>query len=175
VEEGSIYKLAGVVVEGSPVDSRTFAKIQSFKPGEVFQLPQIEEGREQVMRSLRRAGYMTAKSEWRRNIDEAARTVALALAIEPGPQFLFGKLDIQGLDIETEPAIRKLWTLKPGQPFNADYPDYFLQRVREDGVLDNLGATKSQLRLDEASRTVDVTLFFQGEKPAGIRRRAPRR
>lgn len=175
VEEGPVYKLAGVVVEGSPVDSRSFAKIQGFKPGEVFQLPQIEEGREQVMRALRRAGYMTAKSEWRRNIDDAARTVALTLAIEPGPQFQFGKLEIQGLDIETEPAIRKMWTLKPGQPFNADYPDYFLQRVREDGVLDNLGATKSQIRVDEASRTVDVTLLFQGEKPTGIRRRAPRR
>ncbi len=175
VEEGPVYKLAGVVVEGSPVDPRAFAKIPGFKPGEVFQLPAIEEGREQVMRAVRRAGYMTAKSEWRRNIDDAARTVALTLAIEPGPQFFFGKLEIQGLDIETEPAIRKMWALKPGQPFNADYPDYFLQRVREDGVLDNLGPTKSQLRVDESSRTVDVTLFFQGEKPTGIRRRTPRR
>jgi len=175
VEEGPVYKLAGVRIEGAPVDARLFAKIAGFKPGEVFQLPAIEEGREQVLRAVRRAGHMTAKSEWRRSIDDAARTVELTLSIEAGPQFRFGSLEIQGLDIETEPAIRKLWALKPGQPFNADYPDFFLQRVREDGVLDNLGATKSQVRVNEDSLTVDVTLVFQGEKPAGIRRRAPRR
>lgn len=171
VAEGPVYKLGYVTVEGAPVDPKAFSKITGFKRGDVFNLTALEEGREQVMRLLRRAGYMNAKSEWERKIDDAARTVDLTLKVDPGPQFSFGKLTIAGLDIVTEPEIRRLWALKPGQPFNADYPDYFLQRIREDGILDNLGKTKSHIQLNEDSRTVDVTLVFQGEASRELKRR----
>ena len=56
-----------------------------------------------------------------------------------------GRLTIQGLDVETEPHIKKLWALKRGQPFNAEYPDYFLARLVEDQIMDNLGRTKSAI------------------------------
>jgi len=171
VSEGPVYKLGYVTVQGAPVDPKAFSKISGFKRGEVFNLTAVEEGREQVMRLVRRAGYMNAKSEWLRKIDDAARTVDLTLNVDPGPQFSFGHLTIVGLDIVTEPEIRRLWALKAGQPFNADYPDYFLQRIREDGILDNLGKTKSQIQVNEDSRTVDVTLSFQGEPSREIRRR----
>ena len=65
-----------------------------------------------------------------------------------------------------EAAVKKLWALKEGQPFDADYPEYFLSRVREDGVFDNLGRTKSVVQVNEDDRTADVTLIFSGEKQA---------
>ena len=37
-----------------------------------------------------------------------------------------------------------------------------LARIREDGVFDNLGKTKAQVKLDDANRTADVTLSFAG-------------
>jgi outer membrane translocation and assembly module TamA len=86
--------------------------------------------------------------------------VDLTIHVEPGPQYVFGKLAVQGLDIIGEAAIRRIWGMKPGAPFDAGYPDYFLTRVREDGLFDNLGKTKSAIKLDEQAHTVDVTLVF---------------
>jgi outer membrane protein assembly factor BamA len=74
-------------------------------------------------------------------------------------------LTIEGLDIHTEPVIRKLWALKEGQPYNNEYPDLFLNRVREQGVFDNLGKTSAKINVNEKSRAVDVTLRFEGAPP----------
>jgi hypothetical protein len=34
--------------------------------------------------------------------------------------------------------------------------------VREEGIFDNLGKTRAESNIDEATHTVDVTLFFSG-------------
>jgi hypothetical protein len=70
-------------------------------------------------------------------------------------------LDIKGLDLIGEPAIRKIWGLKPGKPFNAEYPDYFLNNVREQGLFDGLKQTRAETKLDDKALTADVTLYFK--------------
>jgi hypothetical protein len=84
-----------------------------------------------------------------------------------------GKLTVQGLDLDGEAEIRRLWAIKPGAPFDAEYPDLFLTTIREDGLFDHLGKTKAETKIDEASRTVEVTLVFgPAEKlPPNPRRR----
>jgi outer membrane translocation and assembly module TamA len=89
-------------------------------------------------------------------------TVDLDVIVEPGAQYVFGKLAIQGLALDEEAEVKRLWALKPGAPFDENYPNYFLQRMREDGVFDNLGKTRADIKVDEPSRTVNVTLIFTG-------------
>jgi outer membrane translocation and assembly module TamA len=108
---------------------------------------------------------MKVDSTIERKIDERRGVVDLVFRVNAGPQYVFGKLEIAGLDIISEPGVRKLWVLQEGKPFDADYPDYFLARLREDGVLDNLGQTRSALRADDEARRVDVTLYFKGAPP----------
>jgi hypothetical protein len=83
-----------------------------------------------------------------------------------------GTLTIKGLDLDAEAEIRRIWGLREGRPFNADYPRTFLDSVREQGLFDNLGETKSDLKTDPASHTVDVTLTFggSGEQKPGRKR-----
>jgi hypothetical protein len=69
------------------------------------------------------------------------------------------------LTCTARPRSRKLWALKEGKPFDAGYPDFFLNRVREDGIFDNLGVTKRDIKVNEANRTVDVVLTFSGDAP----------
>ena len=98
--------------------------------------------------------------------DEHDKNLAINLTytISPGPVYTFQTLSIQGLDIESEPQIRKLWGEKPGKPFNPDYPDFFLKRVREMGLFDNLGSTRSTFTPEDSNHTVTVNLFFAGNK-----------
>ncbi|MEX2264091.1 MAG: POTRA domain-containing protein [Bryobacteraceae bacterium] len=158
VEEGPVYELDAVRLQG--IESEELLKAGGFKTGEPVNFDEVGEGVSRMKKALRTQGYMKNAIDVERSVDDKRKMVALTLKVEPGPRFLFGTLSIEGLDIHGEAAIKKLWTLKAGEPFNADYPDFFLQRVREDGIFDNLGKTRSSLKVDEQSHAVDVTLHF---------------
>jgi outer membrane translocation and assembly module TamA len=128
-----------------------------------------------MKKRLRREGYMRVSLTAERHINDAKKIVDLAIKPELGPQFLFGALAIEGLDLNGEAAIKKLWALQPGKPFNVDYPDYFLEQVRDQGLFDGLGKTKSDKKIDEQTRTVDVTLSFGASTESGAKPRATSR
>jgi outer membrane translocation and assembly module TamA len=77
-----------------------------------------------------------------------------------GAQYRFGKLEIKGLDLLTEPEIRKAWGQMEGRPYQPGYANAFLDRLRAEKVFDNLGKTLAEPHIDEASKVVDVTLTF---------------
>ena len=66
----------------------------------------------------------------------------------------------------SQPVIEKLWGEKPGQTFNPEYPDFFLKKVAEQGLFDNLANTQSDYSSDPASHNVVVHLYFKGGKSA---------
>lgn len=162
VEEGPSFKLGEVLVRGTTVTSAELVKLGGFKPGELADFDRIKEGLERIHQSFRRKGYLKATSKTERRIDDTKQIVDLDVTVEPGAQYFFRKLEIAGLDVISEPAIRKMWSLKPGEPFNPEYPDYFLKRIRDDGIFDNLGKTRSERAVDEKEKAVDVKLYFAG-------------
>ncbi len=163
VSEGPSFALGEVAVTGTGVPSAELLKIANLKKGDLFNIEQIQAAAGRIEKRVRRDGFMAVKSNVERRVNDQAKTVDLTVRIIEGPRYLFGRLKIDGLDVIGEPAIRKMWSIKPGAPFNADYPDYFLSRVKEDGVLDNLGDTKAIVKANETAKTVDVTLVFSGE------------
>jgi hypothetical protein len=76
-----------------------------------------------------------------------------------------GKLTIAGLDLDGEAEMRRIWGIQEGKPFNADYPQIFLNSIHEQGLFDNLGQTKPAVKVNDQDHTVDVTLNFAGEGP----------
>jgi outer membrane protein insertion porin family len=166
VSEGESYSLGDVEVQGTGLSPAELKKTASgFKTGDAFNIEAVHAAVGKIDKRLQRDGYMHVKSALDRHIDDKDKKVNLVVHFDRGPQYTFSKLDVQGLDILSEPEIRKMWTLKPGQPFDVDYPDYFLQRIKEEGVFDNLGETKAQLNRDDQDHTVQVTLIFKGQPP----------
>jgi outer membrane protein insertion porin family len=174
VEEGPSYTLGKVNLTGAsafePRDLLDAARIQT---GDIANFDEVNAGVDRIRKFYRRHGYLRVDARVDRKINPHAKTVDAIIRIEEGPQFVFGKLMIEGLDIHGEAAIRKMWTVKEGKPFNAEYPDYFLNQVREDGVFDGLGKTASVLKVDESAHTVDVTLQFGAAPPEQKKRRGP--
>jgi outer membrane protein insertion porin family len=159
VNQGPVYKLSKVRfigAEDSVEDLSKLAKLEADKP---VNFDEVKAANEKIVHSMQRDGYMQAKSEIKRDVNDAQKTVAVIFQITPGPLFTFGELKIVGLDIETEPVIRKMWGLQPGRPFNVDYPNHFLDRVKEGGIFDNLKSTRSETKVN-ANNSVDVTLYF---------------
>lgn len=163
VVEGPEYKLDKVTITGAP-DPDDLRREAGFKEGEVFRIQEISEGLERLRAELRKEGYMKVETAATRTYDDEKKSVRMNVAVKPGPQYRMGRLTIRGLDITTEPEIRKMWGLKEGAVFRDNYPDRFLQNVRDGGVLDNLGETKARLNYEEGRKLIHVTLEFAAPK-----------
>lgn len=162
VEEGPEFKLGEVALAGDLAPrSVELLKIAKFTPGTVANFDDVAQGVERIRKRLNRQGYMHAETTIERALNDKAKTVNLTIRIAEGPQFNFGRLTIEGLDLNGEAAMKKLWGLKEAKPFDADYPDFFLSRVREDGYLEHLHNTKAVVNVDEPNHVVNVTLQFK--------------
>jgi len=166
LDEGGTYDLGTVHIEGAPhFEPARLLKTGKFKSGDLADFDEIGKGIDRIKKVLAHEGYMRNDVQIVRKIDDAKKTVSLVLHIDEGVQFLFGKLTVDGLDLNGEAAIRKMWTHQAGTPFNPDYPDYFLKRVHEESLFDNLGETRAETKIDDKTHIVDVTLNFKYAPP----------
>jgi len=163
ISEGPVYNLGTVALAGvPPAEIATLEKSADWHKGEIANFDHIEQGLNKIKQRERTQGFLRADTRVVREIRDQDHTVNLIINIDRGPQFTLGKLDIQGLDLIGEPAVRKMWKIEPGQPYQDGYPEAFLNRVRDEGIFDNLGKTHAETNIQEDSHTVDVTLFFLG-------------
>jgi len=167
IDEGISYDLGKVdVVPPTPVDPAVLLKAGDFKTGDVANMDKVSEGLEKIRLAVRHAGYLDAKVTSDRKIDDEKKTVNVAVHVDAGTLYTMGKLKIIGLDLDGEAEILRIWTLKEGKTFNPDYPDYFVNRIKEQGLFDGLGETKADTKVDDKRHVADVTLTFKGDDPA---------
>jgi len=159
-EPGPVYTLERVTFAGAEAPNQPFSRLANIKTNQTANFDDVKAGQERIAQSMRRAGYLQATSQVKRDVNDKDHKVSIVIDVISGPLYTLGKLNIVGLDIESEPVIRKMWTIEPGKPFNTEYPDHFLDRVKQSGVFDNLKTTRSETKVDDKTHTVDVTLYF---------------
>ncbi len=166
VNEAEVYNLGDLRFPGvSSSQATTLARVADLKKGDIANFDDVKAGIDRIDKRYKNDGYMHVSETVERKVDDKAHTVDLVVTIDPGAQYFFGKLTIDGLDLFSEPQIRKMWGNKEGQPFQAGYPDSFMARIREDELFDNLGkATRAETDIDEAAKVANVTLHFTPEK-----------
>ncbi len=149
----------------SPVDPAVLIKAGDFKTGDVANFDRVNDGIEKIRKAVRHAGYLDVKVTSERHLDDGKKSVDVAVRIDPGAQYLMGTLTLVGLDLNGESEINRIWTMKEGKTLNPDYPDYFLNRIKEESLFENLGVTKADMKVNAQAHTADVTLTFGGEDP----------
>jgi len=164
-EPGPVYNLDRVRFMGSDLSRQELNSLSKLKLNQPVNFDDVKAAQDRIRQSLRRSGYLDASSNVKRDVNDMEHTVALTIVIDPGPLFTLGKLNFSGLDIVSEPVVRKMWGIPPGRPFNVEYPDHFLMRVKDSGVFDNLKNTRADTRIN-GDHSVDVTLYFNEQKPA---------
>ncbi len=174
LDEGATYTLGKVSLAGvTRSREEELAKEAAFPTGSVANFTEIKEGIKRIERRYRAGGYLRVATKVDREIDDAAHIVNLTVDIDPGAQYSMGELTIKGLDILSEPEIRKVWGLPQGAPYNDTYPDAFVQRIMTEGWFDNLARTGAEAEIHDDTRTVDVTLTFQGGQLVPQNQRQP--
>jgi outer membrane protein insertion porin family len=166
IKEGPAFKFGAIRFHGNGMDEEEIRSNIPFKPGQAFNSDQVDNFRLDMIHRMKRRGLLDANVTAETEPDDAKRQVNVTYNVVPGGVYNFERLDIRGLDIATEPVIAKLWGEKPGKPFNPEYPDFFLKRIQEQGLFDNLGKTESDYTADASTHNVTVHLYFKGGKPA---------
>jgi outer membrane protein assembly factor BamA len=160
VEEGTQYRLSGVSVTGPMSgDAERFRDMIS-----AADFDKVRSGAERVKEQLRHEGYLDAQTSYTHRNNEAAKTVEAILDVQPGRKYTFGKLTVNGLGLDGEAAIRKMWIVRGGEPYPAGYHDLFASSVKQEGLFDNLGGIKASAAIDRKTHVVDVTLEFTARR-----------
>ena len=163
VEPGEIYLFGDVIwPEPLPIAPETLRKVNRIGSGQVTNMKAAYDTMAGISEGAKRHGYMKAQATFDERVDHEQRRVHLEIDIALGKQYVFSRLIVSGLDILSEPAVRKRWGMNQGDPFDVRYPAYFLDRVKADAMFENLKRTSWNLDVDEASGRVDVTLVFSG-------------
>jgi outer membrane protein insertion porin family len=162
VEEGPQFALTGIKVSGTSLSQQEVEDMTAVRAGQPVNYSEVGKGLDKIKDYMKSLGYLKVSYSGQRRIDEENKTVELLITVYPGPLYKMGSLAIAGLDMESEPAIRKMYAIKEGEPFRDGYPDTFLRLIRERRVLDFLGETKADLKIDDKTATVNVTLTFKG-------------
>jgi outer membrane protein insertion porin family len=160
VMPGPAYKLDRVTFTGADYSRSEWNSLSKLKTNQTVNFDEVKAAQDRIRVNLRRQGHLDAASKVNRDVNDADQTVAIEFQIDPGPLYTLGKLDMVGLDVVSEPEIRKMWGLAPGRPFNVEYPDHFLARVKDGGVFDNLKSSRAETKINAGNHTVDVTLYF---------------
>lgn len=163
VEQGEVYRFGTIAwPEPLPIDPESLNKVNQIEEGFVANLQAAYDTMSAISEGMKRQGYMKAQATFEELVDHDALRVDLDVQIDSGQQYVFSRLIIKGLDILSEPTVRKRWGMQPGAPFDIRYPAYFLDRVKADAMFENLKRTSWTLTIDEPNGRVDVTLLFSG-------------
>jgi outer membrane protein insertion porin family len=167
VTPGKIYSTSTVEWNGnSAITTAEVASLLHLAPGQPADAVRLLSDIENVSKLYRSRGYMTVqiKPDARfdeEKIDDEKSTVRYRLNVVEGDLYRMGELEILGLDTQARARMRAAWTLREGQPYNADYPKKFLDDTRDLVPRGVQWAVSIHETPDAKDKTVDVEIRFK--------------
>lgn len=161
VVDGPRFRLRDVSVRGPAAgDSGRILRMANLPAMDVINFDEFTQAGQRIREALRNEGHLDASVSTGREVDEAAQMVDAWFDVNPGPVYTFGKLDIIGLGLDGEAAIRKMWGVRTGDPYPGGYQDRFVKGVKDEQLFDNLGEITVTPNVNRQTHIVDVMLYF---------------
>jgi outer membrane protein assembly factor BamA len=167
VTPGKIYLTSGLEWKGnSAIATGQLAPLVRLPMGQPADAVRLLHDIENVSKLYRSRGYMMAQIKPEAQFDDGKTendksTVRYDLSVVEGDLYRMGELEITGLDTQARAKMVAAWTLRTGEPYNADYPKKFLE---DTGSLLPRGvqwATTVHESPDAKDKTVDVEIHFK--------------
>ena len=164
VKPGKIYSTSSVEWKGnSAVTTNEVASLLHLSPGQPADAVRLLRDLENMSKLYRSRGYMTVQIKPDAQFDDEKSTVHYDLNIVEGALYQMGELEILGLDTQAKARMQAAWTLREGQPYNADYPKKFLDDTRQLVPRGVQWAVSLHETLEAKDKTVDVEIRFKQE------------
>ena len=112
VEPGEVYLFGDVNwPDPMPIAPETLDRVNRVVPGQVANMKAAYGTMAAISEGAKRNGYMKAQATFDDRVDHENRRVHLDIEVSLGKQYVFSRLIVEGLDILSEPAVRKRWAL----------------------------------------------------------------
>ncbi len=161
VKPGDLYVSSGIEVTGnSAIKTDQILALMHMEAGQPADSVRLQRDTEQVGRLYRSRGFMTTNIKDEPQFDDAKRTVRYTIKVVEGDLYKMGELDILGLDNQTKAKMEEAWTLRQGQPYNAEYPKKFTESAQR-LLPSNEWDIKIEETPDARDKTVDVAVRFK--------------
>lgn len=162
VTPGKMYSTSAVEWRGnSALASGELVPFLHLTPGEPADAVRLLRDLDNVTKLYRSRGYMTAQIKPDAQFDDEKSTVHYALNVVEGDRYKMGELEINGLDTQSKAKMQNAWTLREGEPYNADYLKKFLSQTQQLLPSGVPWAVSSHETLDPRDKTVDVEIRFK--------------
>lgn len=113
----------GAIESDSALEERMRRARSAFAVAEgmVFRQSEWNDGKQAAVRSLQRQLYAAARvTDSRADIDPATREARLRVEIDSGPPFVFGEIEVTGLQRYALPIVRNFSPIRAGDPYDED-------------------------------------------------------
>jgi len=162
VKPGKVYSTSSVDWKGnSAITTEEVAPLLHLPPGHPADAVRLLRDIESVSKLYRSRGYMTVQIKSDAQFDDEKSTAHYDLNVVEGDLYQMGELEILGLDTQAKARMQAAWTLREGQPYNADYPKKFLDDTRELVPRGVQWAVSIHETPDAKDKTVDVEIRFK--------------
>jgi hypothetical protein len=125
--------------------------------GELFSTRQIRDGLDALKQLYGSHGYINFVATPLTEVDDGNGMISLIMELDEGRQFRVRKIEVQGLDLQTEGRLK--WQMKPGDIFNS----YFVEAFFTDNkniLPSGASPENAELYKREKYGTVDVRFRF---------------
>jgi outer membrane protein assembly factor BamA len=160
IEEGTQYRLGEVQLIGDKLPVDAMLEAADFKKGEIANWTEIQNGIWAMERPLKRTGYFRAEAKPERILHDDRRVLDLRIPFSLGPLYRFGQLRITGLSPALEAQALKVWSLRPGDPFDYDYPSDFFREFSQTADRWQFKKLDAKMQQGAGENVMDFTLVF---------------
>jgi translocation and assembly module TamA len=160
------FSVRGAIESDAAFAQRQQAAREAFtlKPGDVFRQQAWADSKLRAVQSLRTKRYAAADVALSRaDIDPAAHEAHLLLALDSGPPFVFGGLQVDGLRRYPQSVVANASPIRPGDPYDEAQLIKFQRRLL---ALRHFGSVAVRIDNDPAKAQAAPVLVTLGEAKA---------
>ena len=165
VEEGPEFFWEKAEWTGNRIfSSEDLDRLLGMKPKEVANQEKIDAGLNAIKRAYDTRGFIEAAVNPKEILDDSARLTTYNVAVEEGAQFHLGQVHFEGIPELAAIQLTKSWQLKPGDVFDATYPNTFVSKILP-GKLKELGIAKASVTInskpEKQKASVDLYIILR--------------
>jgi len=162
VAPGNVYSISGVTWKGnSAVGTDEASRLFHLTTGQPADAVRLARDTENLTRLYRSRGYMTLQIKPDAQLDDQNNTVHYDMNITEGELYRMGELQILGVDTPSHDRLLEAWTLREGDPYNADFAKKFIDTASRLLPKGFQYTVKVEETLNDKDKAVDVTIRFK--------------
>jgi outer membrane protein insertion porin family len=152
VDAGPLFTIASLSVTGAAaLDSAEAARTLDVRPGDPFDMREVEEGINRLLQRYQGLGFPLASvvvDSLQVRREQGGATVALALRVREGARPALSRVDVEGLDVTSEEVVRKTARVDSRERFTGATAAAVKRRLEKLEIFDAVSDGEAYLTAD---------------------------